>query len=63
MSAPRDNLPSATTRNDEASPSWLQVVRSQVASVRYGSVILTIHDARVVQVEKQERVRLDSATH
>jgi len=45
--------------SDEAAPAWLSLVREQVASLRFGTVLITIHDSRVVQVEKNEKVRLD----
>jgi len=38
---------------------WLEVVRQQVGSLRYGVVQIVIHDAQVTQIEKTERVRLD----
>ena len=41
-------------------PDWLELVRQQVVSLRYGVVQITVHDSRVTQVEKTERVRLDS---
>jgi len=37
----------------------LEVVRSQVASLRYGTVEIIVHDSQVTQIEKTERVRLD----
>lgn len=36
----------------------LQAVRS----LDYGSVEITVHDARVVQIERREKVRFDGAT-
>ena len=38
---------------------WLEVVRQQVGSLRYGVVQIVIHDSQVTQIEKTERVRLD----
>ena len=38
---------------------WLEIVRQQVASLRYGVVEIVVHDSRVTQIEKTERVRLD----
>jgi hypothetical protein len=63
MSNPRENLPVQPAPGGEAKPTWLQIVQNHVASLRYGSVVLTIHDSRVVQLEKQEKVRLDHAPH
>lgn len=30
-----------------------------VASLKYGSVEVTVHDGRVVQIDRRERVRID----
>lgn len=38
---------------------WLELVRRQVGSLRYGVVEIIVHDSRVTQIEKTERVRLD----
>ncbi len=46
----------------ESHPAWLDLVREQVASLKFGTVLITVHDARVVQVEKSERHRLDRPT-
>jgi hypothetical protein len=45
--------------NDHA--KWLEIVRRQVASLRYGVVQIVVHDSQVTQIEKTERVRLDKA--
>jgi hypothetical protein len=41
--------------------SWLEVVRRQVGSLRYGVVQIVVHDAQVTQIEKTERLRLEKA--
>ncbi len=38
--------------------NWLEVVREHVASLRYGTVEIVVHDRRVVEIDKTERVRL-----
>jgi hypothetical protein len=38
---------------------WLEVVRQQVGSLRYGVVQIVVHDSQVTQIEKTERVRMD----
>jgi hypothetical protein len=45
--------------NDRA--EWLNVVRRQVGSLRYGVVQTIVHDSQVTQIEKTERVRLEKA--
>jgi hypothetical protein len=39
---------------------WLEFVRQHVASVRFGVVQIVVHEGRVTQMEKTERVRLPS---
>jgi hypothetical protein len=40
-------------------PAWVQVVTEKVASLRYGVVQVTVHDGKVVQIERTERTRFD----
>ena len=40
---------------------WLEIVREQVRSLRFGVVEIVVHDSRVVQIEKTERVRFDKS--
>ena len=39
--------------------NWLEVVQRQVDALRFGSVEVTIHEGRVVQVETSTKVRFD----
>ena len=41
-------------------PDWLEIVRRQVGSLRYGVVQIVVHDSQVTQIDKTERVRLGS---
>jgi len=41
------------------SPEWLMVVRSQIESLKFGTVQITVHDSKVVQIERIEKTRLD----
>jgi hypothetical protein len=38
---------------------WLELVRRQVSSLKFGAVQITVHDSRITQVERVEKVRLD----
>jgi hypothetical protein len=42
-----------------AETDWLALVAEQVGQLRYGVVQITVHDSRVVQIERTEKVRLD----
>ena len=50
-----------SVRSAQDRPEWLEIVRRQVASLRYGVVQVVVHDSQVTQIEKTERVRLDKA--
>ena len=42
-------------------PGWLDIVRRQVGSLRFGIVQIVVHDSQVTQVDKTERVRLEKS--
>ena len=37
---------------------WLNVLRQQAASLRFGVIQVVIHEGRVVQIERTEKYRL-----
>jgi len=37
---------------------WLRVVQQQVTSLSFGEVVITVHDSKVVQIQKTEKLRL-----
>ena len=41
------------------SEEWLEAVRRQVGSLRFGVVQVVVHDSRVVQIEKTEKIRFE----
>ncbi len=42
---------------------WLELVIQHVSSLRYGVVEIVVHDSRVIQIEKTERVRLEKTSN
>lgn len=54
MSTAQSNLNSA----NDSGQNWLEIVRQHVESLRFGTVEIIVHDSRVIQIEKTERVRL-----
>jgi hypothetical protein len=40
---------------------WIELVTQQVRSLRYGVVEIIVHDSRVIQIEKTERLRLEKS--
>ena len=43
---------------DDIGRNWLEVVRRYVESLYFGAVEIIVHNARVTQIEKTERLRL-----
>lgn len=39
---------------------WLRIVEERVASLRFGTVQIVVHDGRVTQVESTERTRFNA---
>jgi len=50
---------SETLKKSNNEEPWLELVRQQVGTLRYGVVEIAVHDSQVTQIEKTERVRLD----
>ena len=44
--------------HDSSEHEWLELVRQQVRNLRYGVIQLVIHDGRVTQIERTEKLRL-----
>ncbi|MDR3456124.1 MAG: YezD family protein [Verrucomicrobiae bacterium] len=55
-------LSAKTVNKDLTETGWLEIVRQQVGSLRFGVVEIVVHDSRVTQIEKTERLRLDKPT-
>jgi hypothetical protein len=53
------NLGMAAEASRPTGEAWLEYVRRQVGSLRYGVVQIVVHDGRVTQIEKTERLRLE----
>jgi hypothetical protein len=46
---------------EKIEPSWVRLVQGQVEAMRFGVVQIVVHDSRVVQIERTEKLRLDKA--
>ncbi len=51
------SLPAHARVDDVPAEPWLEVVSRTVASIRFGSVQVTVHEGRVTQVEAVEKMR------
>ena len=43
-----------------ASADWLELVREKVQGLRFGVVQIVVHDSKVTQIERTEKMRLQS---
>ena len=50
---------SAPDNTNRIPSEWVGIVAKQVESLKFGVVQITVHESRVVQIEKTEKVRLD----
>ncbi len=39
--------------------AWVEIVERQVRALKFGSVQITVHDGRVVQVETSSKIRFE----
>ncbi|MCX6935008.1 MAG: YezD family protein [Verrucomicrobia bacterium] len=39
--------------------NWVEVIKEKLSGLRYGQILLTVHDGRVVQIERTEKTRLE----
>lgn len=52
--------PTSTSFESTVNADWLRLVREKVESLRYGVVVLTVHDGKVTQIERTEKTRIEA---
>lgn len=52
-----DPLPSRESSSTVVRPEVLSEIASAIQSLRYGAVEITVHEGRVVQIERREKIR------
>ncbi len=63
MSAPSSNSTSVKVENPvPGATDWLDALRQQVSSLRFGVIQIVVHEGRVVQIERTEKFRIPSET-
>jgi hypothetical protein len=56
-----DDFPGLTREDDvDLPPAILRALREALRGIRFGAVELVIHDGRVVQLERREKVRFET---
>ncbi|MGH8563657.1 MAG: YezD family protein [Gammaproteobacteria bacterium] len=57
----------ATTKLDHSEalernrPTWIEPLLDAVGQLRFGSVEITVHDGRIVQIERKEKLRFETS--
>ncbi|CAM4308644.1 hypothetical protein FHS16_000686 [Paenibacillus endophyticus] len=46
----------------EVDEQWLERIADQVSGLSYGHVTITVHDGRIVQIDRTERTRFDASS-
>ncbi|WP_053372004.1 YezD family protein [Paenibacillus sp. FJAT-27812] len=46
----------------EVDQQWLDRIADQVSGLNYGHVTITVHDGRIVQIDRTERTRYDGSS-
>jgi hypothetical protein len=46
----------------EVDAVWMQRIAEVVNGLEYGSVLITVHDGRIVQIDRTERKRFDAVS-
>ena len=52
-------MPHTRTTDNEWDPNLEQQILRAIKHVRYGSVEIIIHDSKVVQIERKEKIRFN----
>ncbi len=42
------------------SPDILEALSQAVAQIKYGQIQITVHDSKIVQIDKTEKIRFDA---
>ena len=45
--------------NEQQHESWEKAVQEAIRSLRFGSVVVVVHEGKVTQIEKREKIRPD----
>lgn len=46
-------------QHENSSPEWQQALQVALRDLRFGSVEITVHEGKVTQIERHEKIRLN----
>ena len=50
--------PQSMSQANTAPPPWLEALQAALHGLKFGQVVLTVHQGEVIQVDRTERLRL-----
>jgi len=53
-------MPKMNALVDEPDPNLTNTILRAIREIRYGSIEIIIHDSRIVQIERKEKIRMDT---
>ena len=59
----RSTVSPAAAEESREFAEWIQVVKQSVGALQFGVVQIVVHNGKVVQIEKTEKLRLDQQAH
>ena len=59
----RSTVSPAAAEESREFAEWIQVVKQSVSALQFGVVQIVVHNGKVVQIEKTEKLRIDQQAH
>lgn len=56
----KPKAPERALSSDGPKTDWVEVVRTKVEALRFGSIQIIVHEGRVTQIESLEKTRFNS---
>ncbi len=50
----------AESERQHDTPNWISLVSQKVRALQFGSVLITVHEGKVTQIESAEKIRIQS---
>ena len=42
--------------------NWIEVIKEKLGGLRFGQILITVHEGRPVQIERTEKTRLEPSS-
>ena len=59
----RSTISPAAAQENREFAEWINIVKQSVGALQFGVVQIVVHNGKVVQIEKTEKLRFDQPTH